>query len=109
MQTPEKPSQVAPRVSHEEAAEILDVPLRLSDFSEGCRGVNFATTKSFLALFTSERHSAKRVNGWHLASSSSSSSSCPSVFIKYSYAEARKTLELKLLGPLSSNMRSEVI
>ena len=103
MQTPEKPSQVAPRVSHEEAAEILDVPLRLSDFSEGCRGVNFATTKSFLALFTSERHSAKRVNGWHLASS------CLSVFIKYSKIEARNTLEHRSSRPLSSNMSSEVI
>ena len=30
-----------------------------------------------LLVFTSERHSAKRVNGWHLASSSH-----PSVFVK---------------------------
>ena len=31
-----------------------------------------------------------------------------SVFIKYSCAEARKTLEFKLFGPLSSSLMSEV-
>ena len=39
MQTAEKPSQVAPQVSNE---VILDVPLRLSDLTQGWRGAMLA-------------------------------------------------------------------
>ena len=51
---------------------------------------------SFLFVFTSKRHK-REASQWMIFG------------LKYSYAEARKILELKLLGPLSSNLMSGVI